>query len=51
MKPRKIKPVEEYLKHQGRFRHLFGSEEYKSELAKIQDIADKNIEKFGLKIV
>ena len=29
----------------------FGSEEYKSELMKIQEIADKNIEKFGLKIV
>ncbi|MFA6537279.1 MAG: thiamine pyrophosphate-dependent enzyme [Patescibacteria group bacterium] len=39
--------VEEYLKLQGRFKHLFnsGNEE---EIKKIQDLADKNVEKFGL---
>lgn len=42
------KPVEEYLKLQGRFRHLFASEEGKKELAKIQAIADANIAKYGL---
>ena len=42
------KPVEEYLKIQGRYRHLFVSEEGKKEIEKIQAIADANIEKFGL---
>jgi len=41
------KPVEEYLKMQGRFRHLLNAPE---EIKKIQDIADHNIEKYGLKI-
>jgi len=42
------KPVEEYLKLQGRFRHLFGTPEGEAEIKKIQDIADSNIRKFGL---
>ena len=41
------KPVEEYLKAQGRFKHLLGNQE---ELKKIQAIADNNIAKYGLKI-
>lgn len=45
--PRKV-PVEEYLKEQVRFRHLFGREDRKKEIAEIQGIADRNIEKFGL---
>lgn len=45
--PRKV-PVEEYLKEQVRFRHLFGKEDRKKEIAEIQGIADRNIEKFGL---
>ncbi len=49
-KIRGCKPVEEYLKLQGRYRHLFGSEDYKSDLMKIQEIADRNIEKFGLRM-
>jgi len=44
----KRKPVEEYLRHQARFDHLFETEEGKEEIAKIQTIADQNIEKFGL---
>lgn len=40
------KPVEEYLKAQGRFKHLLGNPE---ELKKIQAIADYNIEKYNLK--
>ena len=50
-KIRGCKPVEEYLKLQGRYRHLFGSEDYKSDLMKIQEIADRNIEKFGLRML
>lgn len=45
--PKKL-PVEEYLKEQVRFRHLFGKEDRKKEIAEIQGIADQNIEKFGL---
>jgi pyruvate ferredoxin oxidoreductase beta subunit len=47
---RKIKkvPVDDYLKTQRRFRHLFRSEEGKRQLQKIQEIADRNIEKYGL---
>ncbi|NIQ99447.1 MAG: pyruvate ferredoxin oxidoreductase, partial [Gemmatimonadales bacterium] len=47
---RKIKPVrvEEYLKPQRRFRHLFRSEEGKAQIAKIQELADANIRKYGL---
>lgn len=43
----KKKPVADYLKPQGRFGHLFkpGGE---AEIAKIQAIADANIEKYGL---
>ena len=40
------KPVEEYLKIQGRFKHLLNKPE---EIKKIQDIADNNIKKYGLK--
>lgn len=41
-------PVEEYLKLQGRFKHLFASEAGKEEIERIQKIADANIEKYGL---
>jgi pyruvate ferredoxin oxidoreductase beta subunit len=44
----KKKPVEEYLQPQGRFRHLFEGEQGKQEIARIQAIADANIERFGL---
>jgi len=40
------KPVEEYLKVQGRFRHLLKNKE---DLAKVQQVADNNIEYYGLK--
>lgn len=42
------KPVEEYLKTQGRFKHLLNNPE---EIKKIQEIADSNIEKYNLKVV
>lgn len=43
----KKKPVDEYLRLQGRFAHLFqpGGE---AEIAKIQAIADANIQRYGL---
>ena len=44
----KPEPVEEYLKLQGRFRHLFSAPGGEAEIAKIQAIADANIRKFGL---
>jgi pyruvate ferredoxin oxidoreductase beta subunit len=40
------KPVEEYLKLQGRFRHLLNNPE---QIKIIQGIADNNIKKYGLK--
>jgi pyruvate ferredoxin oxidoreductase beta subunit len=40
------KPVEEYLKIQGRFKHLLNNPQ---ELKKIQEIAENNIKKYGLK--
>jgi len=44
------KPVEEYLRAQKRFRHLFRPEVNKEEVAKIQAIADANAEKFGIDV-
>jgi pyruvate ferredoxin oxidoreductase beta subunit len=40
------KPVEEYLKSQGRFKHLLNSPE---DIKKVQAVADLNIAKYGLK--
>jgi pyruvate ferredoxin oxidoreductase beta subunit len=48
MKIREKKPVEEYLKLQSRFKHLFVSEDGKKEIERIQQIADENARKFGL---
>ena len=44
------KPVEEYLKTQKRFRHLFKPKRQDAEIALIQAIADRNAEKYGLDI-
>ena len=44
----KKKPVEEYLKLQGRFKHLFKKPGGDEELKRIQAIADANIEKYHL---
>ncbi len=41
-----LKPVEEYLKVQGRFRHLLKNPEA---IKQVQAIADANIKKYGLK--
>ncbi|MBU4346959.1 thiamine pyrophosphate-dependent enzyme [Candidatus Parcubacteria bacterium] len=40
--------VDEYLKSQIRFKHLFKSEEGKKELEYIQGLADENVRKYGL---
>ena len=48
---RKIKkkiPVAEYLKLQKRYSHLFKSEQGQAEIEKLQALADRNIEKYGL---
>jgi len=48
---RKIKrkvPVGDYLKLQGRFRHLFGNDAGMVELSGLQEIADGNIAKYAL---
>jgi len=50
-KVRKIKtkiPVEEYLKSQKRFRHLFSGHGSEEEIKMIQAVADENIEKYAL---
>ena len=41
-------PVIDYLKVQSRFKHLFKIENGDKEIEKIQKIADKNIQKYGL---
>jgi pyruvate ferredoxin oxidoreductase beta subunit len=41
-------PVEEYLKPQRRYRHLFGANGRPDVVARIQQIADRNIRRFGL---
>lgn len=40
--------VEEYLKPQGRFKHLFKDERGKEQIAYIQKLADENVEKYEL---
>ncbi len=51
VKVQKIKPVpvEEYLKTQKRFRHLFRDERGKEIIKEIQAVADANIAKFNLR--
>ncbi len=41
-------PVEDYLKPQRRFAHLFGKNPKVDVLARFQEMADRNIRKFGL---
>lgn len=47
IKVEKRKPVEEYLKLQGRFRHLFDKPEGKEIIKEIQTFADENAKKYG----
>ena len=48
---RKIKkriPVEDYLKAQGRFKHLFAKGQKAEEIKQLQALADANIKRYGL---
>ena len=45
--PRRL-PVEEYLKGQVRFRHLFANDAGREGIALIQSVADRNIERYNL---
>jgi pyruvate ferredoxin oxidoreductase beta subunit len=47
-KIRRKVPVDEYLKLQKRFAHLFGDPPERGRLALIQAMADRNVERFGL---
>jgi pyruvate ferredoxin oxidoreductase beta subunit len=47
-KIRRQRPVEDYLKPQKRFAHLFGKTPNKDVIARIQAIADRNIRRYGL---
>lgn len=42
-------PVEEYFRLQRRFAHLFRSEEGKAQLTKLQELADQQIARYGLR--
>jgi pyruvate ferredoxin oxidoreductase beta subunit len=48
LKIRRWQPVEEYLKPQKRYAHLFGKTPQVEVIARLQDIADRNIRKYGL---
>jgi pyruvate ferredoxin oxidoreductase beta subunit len=47
-KIRRPVPVEEYLKLQRRYSHLFGRNGHPDVVARLQAIADRNIRRFGL---
>ncbi|HEU0025366.1 MAG TPA: hypothetical protein VFQ12_12075, partial [Thermoleophilaceae bacterium] len=47
-KIRRPVPVEEYLKLQRRYAHLFGPDGYPDVIKRIQAMADRNIRRFGL---
>ena len=50
-KVRKLKrkiPVSDYLKEQKRYRHLFDNQKGQKQLQELQEMADHNIEKYGL---
>ena len=44
-------PVEEYLRRQQRYAHLFAEPPRTEEIAAIQAIADRNIARYGLEVV
>jgi len=48
LKIRRKVPIEEYLKPQKRFAHLFGKNAHPEMVIKLQSIADRNIRKYGL---
>ena len=48
LKIRRQVPIEEYLKPQKRFAHLFGKQAHPEMVARLQAIADRHIRKYGL---
>ena len=48
-KIRRPLPVEEYLKPQTRFAHLFKPPGHPEVVARLQQLADRNIRRFGLR--
>ncbi len=48
LKIRRKVPIEDYLKPQKRFAHLFGKNAHPEMVIKLQAIADRNIRKYGL---
>jgi pyruvate ferredoxin oxidoreductase beta subunit len=46
---RRLAPVEDYLRLQSRYAHLFGSPHGAATIARLQAIADRNIERYGLR--
>jgi pyruvate ferredoxin oxidoreductase beta subunit len=47
-KIRRQVPIEEYLKPQKRFAHLFGATPDTKTIGRLQAIADRNIRRYGL---
>ena len=47
--PEKTPKVDKYLKLQGRFKHLFSTAQGKEQIKVIQNVADENIKKYGLR--
>jgi len=47
-KIKKTVKVDEYLKMQGRFKHLFENKKGKEQIKKIQGMADESVRKYGL---
>ncbi|MDD4900937.1 MAG: thiamine pyrophosphate-dependent enzyme [Patescibacteria group bacterium] len=47
-RPAQVPPVMDYLKPQGRFKHLFKDERGKEQIAYIQHLADENAKKYDL---
>jgi pyruvate ferredoxin oxidoreductase beta subunit len=47
-KIRRQVPIEEYLRPQKRFAHLFGNPPAVQTLARLQALADRNIQRYGL---
>ena len=45
---RRLRPVEDYLRRQRRYRHLFGEPGQPEVIAQLQAIANRNIERFAL---
>jgi pyruvate ferredoxin oxidoreductase beta subunit len=45
--PKKV-PVTDYIKAQGRFKHLLGAKERGAECAAMQEVADRNVARYGL---